>query len=214
LLEANLPLFGDQGHASATIKNLHTCAALRVVFFAAALVASPPRKFIASIKGQMRFSAELDLRTILKTQKIKNMEITGRLTANAEVRNVKGDKKVTGFTIAINRSYKQGGEKVTKTTYIDCAYWVNSAVAEYLEKGALVLLYGDIDSNAWIDKDGKAQSRLTFHTQNIKILAFAWNKTGGGEKGGSTESPKSKSHKAEQKKVGANNAPDDDDLPF
>ena len=142
------------------------------------------------------------------------MEITGRLTANAEVRNVNGDKKVTGFTIAINRSYKQGGEKVTKTTYIDCAYWVNSAVAEYLEKGALVLLYGDIDSNAWIDKDGKAQSRLTFHTQNIKILAFAGKKNEQGEAGANSTSPKLETTTTERKKVSANSTPDDDDLPF
>jgi len=141
------------------------------------------------------------------------MEITGRLTANAAVRNAKGDKKVTGFTIAINRTYMQGGEKVTKTTYVDCSYWINSGVAEYLEKGALVLLYGDIDSNAWIDKDGKPQSRLTFHTQNIKILAF------GGERKSETgsikpEPSKGKKAKESAQKATANGAPDEDDLPF
>ena len=141
------------------------------------------------------------------------MEITGRLTANATVRNAKGDKKVTGFTIAINRTYMQSGEKVTKTTYVDCSYWINSGVAEYLEKGALVLLYGDIDSNAWIDKDGKAQSRLTFHIQNIKILAFGGQKK---EENGNAkaEGNKGKPAKAGAQKATANGAPDEDDLPF
>lgn len=142
------------------------------------------------------------------------MEITGRLTANAEVRNVKNDKKVTGFTIAINRTYMQNGEKVTKTTYVDCSYWVNSGVAEYLEKGALVMLYGDMDVNAWIDKDGKAQGRLTFHTQNIKILAFAGNKNA--EAGGEDNKSASKkaTGKANGKKATAGAGADDDDLPF
>ena len=44
------------------------------------------------------------------------MEITGRLTANAEVRETKGDKKVTGFTIAMNRSYMKDGERVEIST--------------------------------------------------------------------------------------------------
>ena len=140
------------------------------------------------------------------------MEITGRLTANAMVRDLKNNKKVTGFTIAINRSYKQNGEKVIKTTYVDCSYWVNSAVAEYLEKGALVMLYGDIDTNAWIDKEGKAQSRLTFNTQNIKILSFA------GKKNEAEANPEAgagrvNTGKVNSKKVTAG-APDDDDLPF
>ncbi len=133
------------------------------------------------------------------------MEITGRLTANAQVRNVKGDKKVTGFTIAMNRSYKKGEEKKTITTYVDCSYWINSGVAEYLKKGTLVQLYGDMDVNAWVDKDGNAKGRLTFHTQTIKILAKPGNAT--------AEVTATAESKAKQKARATGN-PDEDDLPF
>ena len=133
------------------------------------------------------------------------MEITGRLTANAEVRNVKGDKKVTGFTIAMNRTYKKDGEKKTITTYVDCSYWINSGVAEYLKKGTLVQLYGDMDVNAWIDKDGNPKGRLTFHIQTIKILAKPGNVT--------AEATATAETKPKQK-AGATGNPDDDDLPF
>ena len=133
------------------------------------------------------------------------MEITGRLTANAEVRNVKGDKKVTGFTIAMNRTYKKGDEKKTITTYVDCSYWINSGVAEYLKKGTLVQLYGDMDVNAWLDNDGNPKGRLTFHTQTIKILAKPAN--------GTTEATATAEPKPKQK-TGATGNPDEDDLPF
>jgi len=123
------------------------------------------------------------------------MEITGRLTANAEVRNVKGDKKVTGFTIAMNRSYKKDGEKVTITTYVDCSYWINSGVAEFLKKGTLVQLYGDMDVSAWINKEGNAQGRLTFHIQTIKILAQPGNNNAE-----NTNSAKPNTDKAKSKK--------------
>jgi single-strand DNA-binding protein len=137
------------------------------------------------------------------------MEITGRLTANAEVRNVKGDKKVTGFTIAMNRSYKKDGEKVIITTYVDCSYWINSGVAEFLKKGTLVQLYGDMDVSAWINKEGNAQGRLTFHTQTIKILAQPGNNNAD-----NSNPAKPNADKAKSKKATANGAPDEDDLPF
>ena len=137
------------------------------------------------------------------------MEITGRLTANAEVRNVKGDKKVTGFTIAMNRSYKKDGEKVTITTYVDCSYWINSGVAEFLKKGTLVQLYGDMDVSAWINKEGNARGRLTFHIQTIKILAQPGNSNAE-----NTNSAQPNTDKAKSKKAATNGAPDEDDLPF
>jgi len=49
-------------------------------------------------------------------------QLTGRLTADAKVSTVKGDKKVVNFNIAINDSYRSNGETVRVTTYVDCAY--------------------------------------------------------------------------------------------
>jgi hypothetical protein len=54
------------------------------------------------------------------------MLFTGRLTADAEVKELKNDKQVTNFTIALNHSFKtRAGEKKEKTAFIDCSYWVN-----------------------------------------------------------------------------------------
>jgi len=131
------------------------------------------------------------------------MEITGRITANATVKTVKGDKKVTNFSIAMNRSYKKDGERKEVTTYVDCAYWVNSGVAEFLRKGLLVLLYGDMGVNAWVDRDGKAQGRLTFHTQNIKFLGQSKNATERQDTAGQNTVT-----------VYSDIKPGDDDLPF
>jgi len=67
------------------------------------------------------------------------MQFTGRITADAEVRNVKNDKKVTAFTVAVNKRYKnKAGEKQEKTSFIRCAYWINPGLATYLTKGAIV----------------------------------------------------------------------------
>ena len=130
------------------------------------------------------------------------MEITGRLVADAAVRTTKTEKKVTGFTIAINDSYRpKNGDRVKITTYIECSYWLNPGIAEYLQKGTLVELFGRMEAGAYTNKDGKAVGTLNFHTEKIKLLGKA---TLGG-----TERVDSKA----TNKQPANNA-DEDDLPF
>jgi single-strand DNA-binding protein len=98
------------------------------------------------------------------------MEITGRLVADATVRTVSGDKKVTSFRIAINRSYSSQGEKKEETTYVDCGYWRTDALAPYLTKGLLVQLYGHISAKPWVNRDGEPMASLNFHTNEITLL--------------------------------------------
>ena len=65
------------------------------------------------------------------------MEIIARVTADAEVKTLQSDKQVVNFNVAINDSYKtKGSSEATKiTTYVQCAYWVNANIAQYLKKG-------------------------------------------------------------------------------
>lgn len=99
------------------------------------------------------------------------MEITARLTGNAEVKTLKDDRQVVNFNVAINDSYKpKGSDAVTKpVTYVQCAYWVNSNIAQYLTKGTLVELHGRIGVNAYNNMQGEAKASLTFHVNSIKL---------------------------------------------
>lgn len=128
--------------------------------------------------------------------------IIGRVTRNAEINNLKNDKQVVNFSVAINDSYKtKQGERREQTTYYNCSYFINAKIAEFLTTGTLVELSGRISSNAWIGKDGEIKSGLNFHTSNIKLH-------GGGKRVEieklSTEKPKTN--------VFAEDT--DDDLPF
>lgn len=98
------------------------------------------------------------------------MEITGRVTANATVRETKNSKKVVGFSLAINDTYSKDGERQKVTTYVDCAYWRNASIAQYLGKGTLVQLSGRIGAKGWTDREGKARANLTFHINEVKFL--------------------------------------------
>jgi single-strand DNA-binding protein len=98
------------------------------------------------------------------------MNIIGRVTADAQVRNVSNSKQVVKFSVATNDSYRnKAGERVEQTTYFDCAYWISPKVASILTKGALVELTGRISARAWKGNDGEAQAGLNFNTAQIKL---------------------------------------------
>lgn len=98
------------------------------------------------------------------------MNITGRLTKDAQVYTTSQDKQVVNFTIAVNDSYRnKQGQRVEQTAYFDCAYWVTPNVAPMLTKGSLVELSGRVSARAWEGKDGQPRAGLNFHTSQIKF---------------------------------------------
>ncbi|WP_444660020.1 single-stranded DNA-binding protein [Flavobacterium columnare] len=98
------------------------------------------------------------------------MNITGRLTRDAEVRTTSQDKQVVNFSVAINDSYRnKQGERIEQTTYFDCSYWITSNVAKLLTKGTLVELSGRVSTRAWTGNDGEPRAGLNFHTSQIKL---------------------------------------------
>lgn len=136
------------------------------------------------------------------------MNIIGRLTRDAEVRNLSNEKQVVNFSIATNDNYRnKQGERVEQTTYFECAYWISPKVADFLTKGTLVELSGRAYTSAWIGKDGEAHAGLNFHTSQIKFHS-------GGK---ITESNSTESNKTTKKEISnskSNENDKDDDLPF
>ena len=106
------------------------------------------------------------------------MEMTARLTGDAKISTPKNDRQVVNFSVAINDSYKaKGSNEPTKVvTYVQCDYWVNPGVAQYLTKGTLVELQGRVGVNAYISKDGEAKATLTYHVNTIKLHGKASTK--------------------------------------
>jgi len=130
------------------------------------------------------------------------MNITGRLTRDAEVRTLSNEKQVVNFSVAVNDSYKnKQGERVEQTAYFDCSYWRSSNVVKMLTKGLLVELTGRASARAWIGGDGEPRAGLNFHTSDIKPLA-------GGRRAESVQAT------AQSESNGFTTEEADDDLPF
>jgi len=99
------------------------------------------------------------------------MVLIGRLTKDAVVAQLKDDRQVVNFTIAINDNYKpKGSDKwMSVTTYINCAYWLNPKVVERLKKGNLIELTGRLAVSAYKDMQGEAKGTLNCHVDTIKV---------------------------------------------
>lgn len=98
------------------------------------------------------------------------MTLIGRITRDAEIRRLQDERTVVGFSLALNDYYQpKNGEARKFTTYVECAYWRNTKVAERLNKGTLVEITGRLYTRAFISKEGEAKAALHCHISSLKI---------------------------------------------
>jgi len=102
---------------------------------------------------------------------INSVSLIGRLTADAEARQV-NESTVIKFDIANNRDYysKAKGEQ-KKCNFFTCKYWVKSAgIMQYLLKGQPVSISGELDFESW-EKDGSKRSRVVIKVNELGLLS-------------------------------------------
>jgi single-strand DNA-binding protein len=67
--------------------------------------------------------------------------------------------------------------------------------AQYLAKGRLVLVEGEIDASSWVDKEGNARATLELNAKNVRFLGGG-NSHEDGEKPAAKPAPKPTSKQA------------------
>jgi single-strand DNA-binding protein len=98
------------------------------------------------------------------------MLLIGRITKDAVVNQLKDEKTVVNFSIAINDYYKpKNGEAKKFTTFVNCSYWISTKIVTALTKGTLVEIDGRIHVNAYIDMKGEARASLNCHVNKITL---------------------------------------------
>ena len=128
---------------------------------------------------------------------LNNITIHGRLTADHELKQTQSGVAFCNFTVAVDRSYKQGDEKLTD--FFNCIAWRGQAemIAKYFNKGKEIVVNGEMNNNPY-EKDGNKLAWWQLHVHGVDFC---------GSKGNSAESTPS-------------NIPDgmaviaDEDIPF
>jgi len=80
---------------------------------------------------------------------------------------------VTDFRMATTRKWKNAeGEQQEKTTWFRVSAWGKLAETcnQYLGKGQLVLVEGDIDASAWVGQDGQPRASLELRARTVRFL--------------------------------------------
>ena len=112
--------------------------------------------------------------------------VVGHLGRDPEMRYTQSGVPVTSFSVATTRKWSNAnGEQQEKTTWFRITCWRKLAelTAQYLKKGRLVLVEGDIDASAFTDREGNARASLELTATNIKFLGGRGEGEGEGSPG-------------------------------
>ena len=136
--------------------------------------------------------------------------LTGRLTADPELKNTPNGVPVTSFSIAVNRNYRAGEEQ--QTDFINIVAWRQRAefITKYFTKGSMIGIEGSIQTRRYQDKNGNNRTAFEVVANNVQ---FVESKRDG------SAPPAMPSEPASFSNADANDFADlgsvtDDDLPF
>jgi single-strand DNA-binding protein len=98
--------------------------------------------------------------------------LTGRLTADPELKTTNNGTSVCSFTIAVERRYKQGEER--QADFINIVTWRSSAefVSKYFKKGQMIAVEGAIQTRRYQDKDGNNRTAFEVLANNVQFADF------------------------------------------
>ena len=97
--------------------------------------------------------------------------LTGRLTADPELKYTANNVPVTSFSIAVERRYKQGEEK--QADFINIVAWRATAefVSKYFQKGNMIGIEGSIQTRRYTDKEtGKNRTAFEVVANNVQFV--------------------------------------------
>ena len=96
--------------------------------------------------------------------------LTGRLTADPELKTTPNGISVTTFSIAVDRRYRSGEER--QTDFINIVAWRTSAefITKYFKKGSLIGIEGSIQTRRYQDKNGNNRTAFEVVANNVQFV--------------------------------------------
>mgnify|MGYP003633971344 CR=1 FL=1 len=134
--------------------------------------------------------------------------LVGNLTRDVELKTIPSGTSVCEIGLAVNEKEKRGEEWVEVATFVDITLWGRTAevAAEYLSKGASVLVEGRLKLDTW-EQEGNKRSKLRVVGEKLQMLG---GKSGGGQQQ-QQSNQQAPSQRVQQEIPGANAS---DDIPF
>lgn len=107
---------------------------------------------------------------------INIVSVVGRLTRDMELKYTTSGMAVANFSIAVNRSRKQGDQCVDEASFFECSLFGKQAEAlkPYLKKGQQVAISGFLKQERWQGQDGNNHSVVRICCELVQLCG---NKT-------------------------------------
>lgn len=103
----------------------------------------------------------------------QHLVIVGNVGRDPELRYTPSGDPVTNFSVAVNRRWtNRDGQAQEKTTWFRVSVFGRQAelVNQYVTKGRLVLVEGEIDASAYMAQDGTPRASLDLRARNVRFL--------------------------------------------
>jgi single-strand DNA-binding protein len=149
----------------------------------------------------------------LVSKKMNTVIISGRLTADVELRYTQSGTAIGQFNIAVNRKWKdQSGELKEEVSFIGITTFgkQSETVAQYFKKGSPILVQGRLKQESWEDKQTQQKrSKTVVVMENFEFME--------GKGNGQQSAPSARPPTADVPLTGsspANPPVEEDDVPF
>ena len=102
---------------------------------------------------------------------INHVVLVGRLTRNAELKTIASGQIVCKFSLAVNRSRKNGDQWVDEANFFDITLWgpQGQTLERFLTKGKLVGVDGELRQSHW-QQDGQNRSKVEINANRVQLL--------------------------------------------
>ena len=149
---------------------------------------------------------------------INKVFLVGRIVRDADLRFTNAGTPVAKFSIAVNKSRKNGDKWEDEVNYLDIVLWgkVAESLSKYLLKGKQIAVEGELRQNRW-EQEGQHRSKVEIRASNIQLLGGekSQNATANSNNGYSNQSYNNNSPQGQES---ANQQSfeqfDDDGIPF
>lgn len=110
---------------------------------------------------------------------LNSVLVEGNLTRDPELAYTAKGTAVCKFSIASNRSTKEGEEYKQEVSYFDIVAFARQAeiCGEYLKKGRSVRVVGRLKQDRWADADGRNHSRVNIIADHVEFGPPSKSKT-------------------------------------
>lgn len=105
--------------------------------------------------------------------------LVGRLTKDAALRQLSGNKSTTSFVLAINRNFRNNHGSVD-ADFVFCNAWGRLAerIVQYCGKGSLIGVNGRLQSRSYTNKDNVRIYTMEVVVEDVRFYALKSREAG------------------------------------